>query len=357
MSDYEFSVVTPCHNVNIVLLKKAFETLKNQKFPFDKIEWVLVIHNCIEKNAVEIESLADGYANVKTFRLQNDIHSASSPRNCGLDNATGKYIAFLDADDFYELNTFEVAYNHLLETKAEIAAFRYMVLKEDPDVPTDIHPLTYLDQTKECIVAEHDSWDGSQFIHGEAMNIYSKIFLRSFLNEHKIRFNEEIPYAEDGDFCLQAYGHAKKICFLPQLIGYAYCRYTDSMTSSLKRPPEVILKHANGFKKVFDTGLGLKQYMNTYMWDLTGYMSAILIMSMDTTYAQRKEVKKILWPYVKTLKPIEPCKVYSQVKIKLVQSTVNIVLKHPLLIHIFITLLRKMKIDLQSKMNLRHKKD
>lgn len=43
---YPVSVVTPCHNVDLELLTKCFDSLKGHTLGFENIEWVLVIHNC-----------------------------------------------------------------------------------------------------------------------------------------------------------------------------------------------------------------------------------------------------------------------------------------------------------------------
>jgi glycosyltransferase involved in cell wall biosynthesis len=348
------SVVTPCHNVNIQLLERTFKSLRDQTCGFGVIEWIVVIHNCVEENALEIENLVKGYENIKTFRLQNDKNYAASPRNYGIDRATGVYIGFLDADDYVELNAFEVVLGYLRETGAQVIVFRYETLRESSDVKLVLRPLMYLDQTRKCIVGSRDSLDGSRILHGEAFQIGSKAYLRSFLNENKIRFNEAIPFAEESEFFIRCYGNAGKVCFLPQFIGQVYCQYSDGMMAMMKKTPETAMNYARGFKILFDSGRSLNLYMNTVIWDMLGYYSAVLLATMDMSYKERKEVKRILWPYVKTLTPLEESKVYTASKIKLMNRLIRTVLGRPGLISAAMSLLRGLKVDMASKMDIQY---
>jgi glycosyltransferase involved in cell wall biosynthesis len=308
----------------------------------------------VEENALEIENLVRDYQNIKTFRLQNDKNYAASPRNYGIDRATGTYLCFLDADDYVELNAFEVVLGYLRETEAQIIVFRYEVLKENPDIKLTLRPLVYLDQTQKCIVGNHDTLDGSRILHGEAFQIGSKVYLRSFLSENAIRFNEKIPFAEESELFIRCYGKADTVCFLPQFIGQVYCQYSDGMAAMLKKTPEVAMNYAKGFKILFDSGLSLNLFMNTVIWDMLGYYSAVLLATMDLSYKERKEVKRLLWPYVTSLTPLEESKIYTASKIKLMNRLIRTVLGHPALVSVVMSLLKGLKIDMASKMNIEY---
>jgi glycosyltransferase involved in cell wall biosynthesis len=336
------------------LLERTFESLKNQTCGFEKIEWIVVIHNCGEENALEIENMVGDYKNVKTFQLQNDKNYAACPRNYGIDRAAGTYICFLDADDYVELNAFEVVLGYLRETGAQVIVFRYAILKASPDIKLTLRPLVYLDQTQKCIVGSHDTLDGRRILHGEAFQIGSKAYSRSFLNEKGIRFNEKIPFAEESEFFIRCYGNADTVCFLPQFIGQVYCQYGDGMAAMLKKTPETVMNYAKGFKTLFDSGLSLNLCMNTVIWDLLGYCSAVLLATRELSYKERKEVKRLLWRYVKSLTPLEESKIYTASKIKLMNRLIRTVLGRPGLISVFISLMKGLRIDMASKMDIKY---
>jgi glycosyltransferase involved in cell wall biosynthesis len=354
MNDYWISVVTPCHNVNIELLERTFQSLKNQTCGFDKIEWVVIIHNCVAENAAQIERLTGNAENIKVFTLQNNKNYAASPRNYGLERATGEFVTFLDADDYVETDAYETALGYLRETEAQVCVFRYEVLRESPDIKFAIRPLVYMDQTRKVIVGNRKTLDGAKYIHGEAFQIGSKVYSRSLLERYRIRFDESIPYAEESDFFLRCYGNAEKLCFLPQYIGQTYCMFSDGMTAMLKKTPEVAVNYARGFKKLFDNGLEMELYMNTFMWDLLGFYSAVLLASMEMTLKHRLEVKRLLLPYFKMLKPLEPSKIYTASKIKLIKNLVGLVLLRPRLISAAMALLRALKVDIAERIVIQY---
>ncbi len=354
MKEYAISVVTPCHDVNIMLLGRAFDSLKQQTLGFEHIEWIIVIHNCSEQNTKEIEQLVQGYDNVKTFHLTNDRFYAASPRNHGLQYVTGKRLVFLDADDYFEPDIFEASIRHMDESDTQMLVFRYEVAELGTDLQTPIHPFCMLDQTRESIVLERDSWDSSQFVHGEVMNLGTKVYDMAFMRKHGIRFDEEIPFAEEGKLHLQCYGHAQRICFLPQHIGYIYCRYGESILTTMKKTSEQAMRYARGFKSIFDCGAEMKLDMNEYTWDLLGFFSAILLASMDLTYRDRSEIKRLLWPYRQNLKPLTPSKAYTKEKIKLISMLTSLVLAHPLLVSNLMGILKLLKVDVSQRMNLRY---
>lgn len=122
---YTVSVITPSHNADMALMKKAFDSLKGQTYGFEKIEWVIVVHNSSDENYEDIQKLVAGCENVKVYRLNNDNHTPSSPRNYAIPKATGKYLSFLDCDDFLTTDVFERSLPKLEENGAEIGVFRY----------------------------------------------------------------------------------------------------------------------------------------------------------------------------------------------------------------------------------------
>lgn len=86
--DLLISIITPYYNVREYIIELA-KILTPQLT--DQVEWIIIDDGCNEK-------VLDNFK-AKVIHLENNSGGASIPRNIGLDNAKGKYIAFIDADD------------------------------------------------------------------------------------------------------------------------------------------------------------------------------------------------------------------------------------------------------------------
>lgn len=71
----------------------------------DEVEWIIIDDGCHEK---ELDSFG-----VKVYHLEENSGNASHPRNVGLDNAMGEYIAFIDSDDMVSNNYIEIILNKI----------------------------------------------------------------------------------------------------------------------------------------------------------------------------------------------------------------------------------------------------
>jgi glycosyltransferase involved in cell wall biosynthesis len=337
--------------VNTELFERAFISLKNQTIGFENIEWVIVSHNSAPENTESIRAMVGTYPNVKIEVLKNDKKTPSSPRNHAFDFASGEYVGFLDADDWFEPDTFEKALRRVKEAEADIAVFRFMPVADD-DKHQPIQPYVLIDQTKELIVVERGNWDSRTFIYGAGLSIWTKIYRREFLNEHGLRFDEDVPFAEDNLFNLDCFNKAKRICFLPQLIGYNYFLHGGGMVQSFNKTADEAIRYAKGIVKIFDRGLSCGLYMNNVMWDLLAYESAIILASVNLTLDERKEISALLSPYLKMMEKIEVSKLYSERMAKIIMSLPKIVIGHPKLIYNFAKLMKALKVDIGSKIKV-----
>lgn len=92
------SIITPCYNAGSYL-SHTIESVLNQSYH----DWeMLIVDDYSKDNSREIiEKYAANDPRIKYFRTDAPSGSPSLPRNIGIENASGKYIAFLDADDLW----------------------------------------------------------------------------------------------------------------------------------------------------------------------------------------------------------------------------------------------------------------
>ena len=154
------SIIIPYYKT-LELTKELFEVLTPQLN--DDIEVIIVDDGC---NEVELDNLK-----AKVIHLPENSGNASTPRNVGLDNAKGKYIAFIDSDDLVSENYIETLLEYTKLDKDVI----YISWKAK-----GIHVVMY---------DEPPQWNCS---------VWCRIYKKDVIGD--VRFDKELDIAEDWKF-------------------------------------------------------------------------------------------------------------------------------------------------------------
>ncbi len=315
MKEYEISIVTPLHDVDIDVFKDGIESMKLQTYGFENIEWIVVIHNCSAGYKASIHELLDQYENVKVYELDNERHTPSSPRNYGMDRATGHYIGFLDGDDSFTKPCIEKVLTVIKKHDAQVVSYRREYEMEDESgVP--ITEIVLWDQLLEEVVVDREHWEDEKMFTGICGFVSSRMYDLRFLNKEGLRFDEDVPFAEDFLFNFEVYGRLERVVYLPQFIGYHYFINSGSLVQKGVKSPETLIAYSKGYKKVFDAGLKYGFFMNAVISRLLLELSRFLSASKELTYVQRCEIRDILAPYVALTTPLPPDKVYNEKAVK-----------------------------------------
>lgn len=169
--------------------------------------------------------------------IKQSNKGVSAARNLGIQNATGKWITFVDADDMIQPNYFE----NLLNCACQ-----------NPNI--EMVQAGCTNYTKEAIGDIEQSYPDlisldSTFIYNNIRGLaFSKLFLRSVIEKHKLQFDEKMPLAEDLAFTLDYINHVGTVAFSSE-VGYLYRHHPESVTSQkIVRPYEV---HQSCFLHLF----------------------------------------------------------------------------------------------------------
>lgn len=308
---YELSVVIPLHNTDIGLFTNCVKSLKAQTIGFENVECVIVLHNCSRETISGVRQLLDGEQNVLLNELENEIHSPSSPRNYGIELATGEYLSFLDADDMLTPECLQIALSYIRKSGADLCRFRKMVRLEKEDA-VFINEMVLWDQTQEMIVTDRNSWDQKKLFSGVWGMSTANLFRRALLIENDLRFDESIRFAEDYHFMLGVYGAADRVCLAPQLIGYIYNVNGESLVQTTKITEELLMDYVEGYRKVFDRGIENNFWMNDTMGSLMLIVLNWMRACPDLSEEGREKLKTLLGPYIRRLTPIRPSKLYAR---------------------------------------------
>jgi len=211
IKDIKISVIMPVYNAE-KYLNMAMDSLLCQTLI--DIEIICVDDGSTDNSLNILEEYAEKDNRITILKQKNQY--AGVARNNGMKVAKGKYLSFLDADDYFKPEMLEKAYKMAEKEQADVTVFggEYFEgeLKNAYKAPVLLN---------EELLPEGDSFRELDnlftFTTGAPWN---KLFLRSFVEEKKLQYHG-CKRANDIYFVMLAFSHAKIIAILrEQLICY-----------------------------------------------------------------------------------------------------------------------------------------
>lgn len=122
------SIITPCYNAG-AYLSQTIQSVLAQSYP----DWeLLLVDDCsTDDTASIIQQFSVKDSRIKYFRTDRPSGSPTLPRNMGVENALGRYIAFLDSDDAWLPDKLEKQVKLLEDKRVAIAFSDYEKMSED----------------------------------------------------------------------------------------------------------------------------------------------------------------------------------------------------------------------------------
>ena len=120
MKDYDVSIIVPIYNVE-KYIEKCATTLLEQDY--NNIEYIFV-NDCTPDSSMKIlKDIIERYPNRKDdIKIINNIKNSGSSltRKYGLDASNGKYVLFVDSDDWINIDMVSKMYNAAESNDADI---------------------------------------------------------------------------------------------------------------------------------------------------------------------------------------------------------------------------------------------
>lgn len=110
------SVIIPVYNIE-KYLERCVASVRNQTYT--NLEILLVDDGSTDTSGVLCDKLAGEDERIRVFHKENG--GSSSARNLGIAQAKGKYLGFVDSDDYISPNMYELLFNAVSEYDADIA--------------------------------------------------------------------------------------------------------------------------------------------------------------------------------------------------------------------------------------------
>ncbi len=183
--EYAVSVVMPIYNTE-KYLKKAIDSVIAQTLGFQNIQMILVDDGSTDTSAAICQTYVQKYPDNMVY-LRQEHRGAAAARNAGIPYIKGKYVNFLDSDDYWKENALEMLYRFLEENQTDAAAARKVLF----DGARGYHELDYR-FAKTRVVDLTENFDMIQ------TDVTSALLRTDAIGE--LRFCEELTYGEDTRF-------------------------------------------------------------------------------------------------------------------------------------------------------------
>ena len=207
-------------------IDRAIQSLLNQTYK--NFEIILVNDCSTDQTLLVCEKYIK--SNIKLLDLDKNL-GVSNARNIGLQNAKGKYVLFLDSDDWLDRNTLYLLYENI--KNSDMLVYGVVYNRNDKQVA---QPLPTIGKFS---VTDLFSMDSTLFDVSILHWVTNKVFNLSIIRKNNLLFDQTLKMGEDLDFCMK---YLEKIKFINVLDKYLY--YYDrtnnkSLTNSnIKSLPE-----------------------------------------------------------------------------------------------------------------------
>lgn len=221
MSEPAVSIILPVYNAALYL-PQCLSSIQEQTF--QDFEVLMINDGSIDDSERLCKEFARGDSRFLLFNKENSGVSAS--RNLALLHARGKYLQFIDSDDWLATDAVETLFHRSESTGSDLTVCHFYRVLENHAVQrghikTD-RLLTRREYAEEMMKAPANYYYGV---------LWNKLYRRSLVESVRLRFDPQIKWGEDFLFNLQYLEHVRLISTSSKPI-YYYRKREDSLVNS-----------------------------------------------------------------------------------------------------------------------------
>lgn len=217
------SIIIPVYNKS-QYLNKCVQSIVAQSFTDWEI--ILVDDGSTDSSPNICDQWSARDSRIQVFHQKNA--GVSTARNNGLKKATGEYIQFTDADDWWGENMLQQLHDELLAC-ASPDVLVFGMTKVYPDGREEEHrPQSKANINKKRFLSNLIAEQKQTGVYG---GVWNKWTSRNLIEKHSICFNASYNLIEDYDFFLSVYEHCQRLV-LSGLCKYYYLQEAENSSTS-----------------------------------------------------------------------------------------------------------------------------
>ncbi len=204
------SVIIPAYNA-AEYIRRSVENAVSKN-----TEVIIVENGSTDQTTEVAQKITEEHDNVFLYHSEKGVSNA---RNLGIEKAKGEWIAFVDADDYLTDQGLKTLINdaseNALQNSSDNTPDLYVYGHEAGTTP---HPVidktlteTDVEKCRAMMISNPTKY----------MQAWAKLFKKSIIDEHNLRFDTAMSLSEDSDFTLRYSRYAKCIA-ISETIAYHY---------------------------------------------------------------------------------------------------------------------------------------
>jgi len=303
----KISVIVPVYNAE-KWVDETLNSLVNQTYK--NIEIICIDDGSSDNSCDIIEQKQKDYSNIKLIRQENS--GVCAARNRGIDEAAGEYIAFVDSDDYVELDMYENMIRQMEDEESDIVFCEIVRFWPNGKIQyTQETSFTKLVENpkdiKYFLYSTTSRTEGNTLytedIHG---SICRSVFKKEIIEKQQLKLHTNLKFAEDQIFMLEYLAHVDKISYTKK----PYVWYRGATKAWC-------------YHNLYDNNMNLCRYQkqivnaNTYYSDkqkkeIIGYLEcSTYFMIINEEYMFKLDVANVMKKYMKDKEFANLLTVYS----------------------------------------------
>lgn len=205
----ELSIILPVFKVE-KYIEKCLETITawNAKY----IEFLFIDDGSPDKSVEIVEKYRKNDSRIRIISKKNE--GCASARKLGLELAKGRYVGFIDPDDFIDRQMYRKLFSRAIVGGYDISYCGYNKYYNNSGKVEKVE-----DSIGDPFLSGiHDEYRIRQLIYGLRVAIWRGIYRKDFLMENQITFFKELKRFDDLPFKVQVFTKAKSVVAIPEYL-------------------------------------------------------------------------------------------------------------------------------------------
>ena len=281
------SFIVPVYNTGKYVID-CINSIYNQGLDVSSFELILINDGSDDGCMSDLNDIIDHHTNIKVIEQAN--HGVSISRNVGLERSRGKYVFFVDSDDYLVGNSILPLLVKAIEEDVDLLIADFFELSEGLQMSQKV-----LRHKDSC-----DKWEGTGLeylvkLYDGNSYVWRSLYKRSFLMNNDISFIPDICF-EDIPFTMRCLLSAK-ICQRYYTPVYYYIHRKGSTTDSINLKKlidlNIVIENLWLIKKCNDLNQEVKKKLVDVIFDTLSFQWWYMI-SIKELYEVREVVFKDL---------------------------------------------------------------